>query len=191
MESFGFIGNRKTIDHIALKDAKDILTRGLKHFLGDNCEWLPEYDEVADWLTDNKCRGLLVFGSNGRGKTVICTKVLPLIFKHYLKKEIYMVDATDLNAYYRNQSDNFYITTADVPIIIDDIGVESIVSEYGDKKDLVSEIIDRSEKRNRLLIMTTNLTPTEIEERYGLRTLDRLKSIVRAIKCHGDSMRKW
>ena len=46
-------------------------------------------------------------------------------------------------------------------------------------------------KEKRLLILTTNLTPKEINERYGLRTLDRLKAIVRAIKFHGDSLRDW
>lgn len=39
---------------IRLPNAKYVLNAGLKYFMGDSYTWLPEYDEVADWLTDNK-----------------------------------------------------------------------------------------------------------------------------------------
>ena len=75
------------------------------------------------------------------------------------------------------------------PIIIDDIGAESMAGNYGEKIDLVSEIIDKCEKYKRLVILTTNLSPNEITERYGHRTYDRLKGITRSIKFNGDSLR--
>lgn len=188
MNNLFFCNNRRNIEHISLKDSKPILQRGFEYFLGKGYQWLPEYDLVADWLSDNNNKGLMLFGANGRGKTVICEKIFPIIFRYYLNMDFYMIDAINLSEYYTIQTDYFYLTSS-IPLIIDDIGAESFASEYGEKRDLVSEIIDLSEKRSRLVILTTNLTPQEIEERYGLRTLDRLKSIVRAIKFHGESLR--
>lgn len=189
MDEFSLTEKVQRIEHIKLEDARGVLKRGLQHFLGDKYQWLPEYDKVADWLTDNNERGLLLFGSNGRGKSIICTKLFPVIFKFYLKLDCLCVTASDLSSCYKNDIDNYNLHYATSPIIIDDIGIEGIMGNYGEKIDLVSEIIDRCEKRSRLVILTTNLTPAEITERYGIRTYDRLRGITRSIKFNGESLR--
>ena len=191
MNEFELLGKKKEIEQITLPDAKAVLERGLKYFVGEQMQWLPEYDEVCSWLSDNKRRGLMLFGSNGRGKTQICQNIMPVIFMHYLKREYFCVEAKNLSQYNRSEIDKCQLWYTTTPIIIDDVGVESIANDYGEKRDLFSEIVDQCEKQKRLLILTTNLTPKEIIERYGLRTLDRLKAIVRAIKFHGDSLRDW
>ena len=191
MNEFEVLGKKKEIEQITLPDAKDVLERGLKYFVGEQMQWLPEYDEVCNWLADNKRRGLMLFGSNGRGKTQICQNIIPVIFMHYLKRDYFCVEAKNLSQYNRSEIDKCQLWYTTTPIIIDDVGVESIANDYGEKRDLFSEIVDQCEKEKRLLILTTNLTPKEIIERYGLRTLDRLKAIVRAIKFHGDSLRDW
>lgn len=189
MNEFALINNRREIEHFQLQDTKAVLERGFKYYVGEFYKWLPEYDKVASWLSDNEKRGLLMFGNNGRGKTILSMKILPAIFKYYLKKDYYYVDAMNLGDYLRNDIESYNILISTKPIIIDDIGVESMTDFYGDKRDVVSEIIDMCEKRGRLFIATTNLTPDEICERYGLRTLDRLKSITRSIKFYGESLR--
>lgn len=189
MNEFALISNRREIEHFQLQDTKAVLERGFKYYVGEFYKWLPEYDKVASWLSDNEKRGLLMFGNNGRGKTILSMKILPVIFKYYLKKDYYYVDAMNLGEYLRNDIESYNILISTKPIIIDDIGVESMTDFYGDKRDVVSEIIDMCEKRGRLFIATTNLTPDEIGERYGLRTLDRLKSITRSIKFYGESLR--
>lgn len=191
MNEFELLGKKKEIEQITLPNAKTVLERGLKYFVGDQMKWLPEYDEVCCWLADNKRRGLMLFGSNGRGKTQICQNIMPVIFMHYLKRDYFCVEAKNLSQYNRSEIDKCQLWYTTTPIIIDDVGVESIANDYGEKRDLFSEIVDQCEKQKRLLILTTNLTPKEIIERYGLRTLDRLKAIVRAIKFHGDSLRDW
>jgi len=183
-------GERKEMVKISLPNANEVLKRGLRFFLGGNYEWLPEYDEIAKWLTDNKGRGLLFYGSNGRGKTVVCQKVIPAIFTYYLKVDYNQYDAIDLGDTFRNEIGNIELMWNEKPLLIDDIGTESVINDYGEKHDLVSELIDRAEKTKRLLILTTNLTPSEIGERYGLRTLDRLRSIVKSVKSIGDSLRR-
>jgi len=39
--------------------------------MGEQLQWLPEYDEVAAWLSDNRGKGLFLFGSCGRGKSLL------------------------------------------------------------------------------------------------------------------------
>ena len=87
MNEFELFGKKKDIELITLPDAKAVLERGLKYFIGEQMQWLPEYDEVCSWLADNKRRGLMLFGSNGRGKTQICHNIMPVLLKHYLQRE--------------------------------------------------------------------------------------------------------
>ena len=189
MEEHYIWGEKSVATEIRLRDASEVLKRGLRYFLGDNSSWLPEYEAISDWLSDNNGKGLLFYGSNGRGKTVICSKILPIIFQYYLHIEYIQYDAIDLGENYRLTLGNNDLLWRRNPLIIDDIGTESIINDYGEKHDIVSEIIDKAEKQNRLLILTTNLTPDEISERYGVRTLDRLKAIVKSVKTIGNSLR--
>ena len=57
---------------IQIPNAKELLQQGLQYFLGDSAQWLPCYDEIAAWMTDNQGRGLLCMGNCGLGKTLIC-----------------------------------------------------------------------------------------------------------------------
>lgn len=116
--------------------------------------------------------------------------MIPAIFTYYLKVDYNQYDAIDLGDTFRNEIGNIELMWNEKPLLIDDIGTESVINDYGEKHDLVSELIDRAEKTKRLLILTTNLTPSEIGERYGLRTLDRLRSIVKSVKSIGDSLRR-
>ena len=59
--SFGKIEECKTL----LLDALQLVDRTAK------IEWLPEYEEVAAWMCDNKGKGLLLSGDCGRGKSNI------------------------------------------------------------------------------------------------------------------------
>ena len=88
-------GIPKEICQISLPDANSVMKRGLEYFIGRDYNWLPEYDKIAEWLTDNKHKGLLLFGGNGLGKTVICTQVIPYILKYYLKMDSYTIDAVN------------------------------------------------------------------------------------------------
>ena len=55
----------------AVEKAADLLMRGLAYSIGPTAQWLPEYDQVAEWLADNHGKGLMCIGDCGRGKTVI------------------------------------------------------------------------------------------------------------------------
>lgn len=184
------LGVRKMPLNIRLDAPKEILCRGLRYFIGDNAKWLQGYDEIAKWLQDNDYKGLLLYGANGRGKSVMCYNILPTVFQYYFKQvKIFKCRANNLHLIQSDKTDYYSMLCAQV-IFIDDFGTESITSVYGEKRDVFSDIVDIAEQDKKLLVLSTNLTPDEIRDRYGIRTLDRLRAITRAICLNGESMRE-
>ena len=129
-------------------------------------EHLPAYDEIIDWMTDTKGRGLMLMGECGLGKSTILNFVIPAIFRTRTNKILRSVPAKELGAVDRNKAPF---------IIIDDLGTESIKNDYGTKIDAVADAISYAEDSSKTLLITTNLTPQALKERYDERTLDRLR----------------
>ena len=175
---------KKEIFNINLEDAKGLMERGLKHFVGEDAQWAPEYDEIADWLADNKHKGLLCYGKCGRGKSLICEKIMPNIFRYYLRKNLIKFDGYEIN------DKRQLLRECDCAILIDDFGVEDVGKIYGETHNVFEEVISLAEKRQQLLLLTTNLTLDEICEKYGERTLDRLRYLTRPVLFTGESFRK-
>lgn len=175
---------KKEMTNINLENAKDVLKRGLKFFVGEDAQWVQEYDDIADWLTDNKHKGLLCYGKCGRGKSLICEKIMPNIFRYYLRKNLIKFDGYEIN------DKRQLLRECDCAILIDDFGVEDVGKIYGETHNVFEEVISLAEKRQQLLLLTTNLTLDEICEKYGERTLDRLRYLTRPVLFTGESFRK-
>lgn len=169
--------------YFELEDAENILRRGLKYYVGDNYQWLPEYDEIVKWLSDNDGKGLLCLGDCGRGKSVICYQILKDIFGCCFRLNYLRYDAVDMG-------DNLAQIKESRIAMIDDVGTELPYSLYGVKRECFSEIVDRAEKDKNLLVITTNLSLEQIIERYGNRTFDRLRATTKPVLFAGDSLRK-
>lgn len=169
--------------NISIPDAKEALSCGLKNTIGENAQWLKEYDNIVSWLSDNNGRGLLCYGNCGRGKTVICNRIIPVLFHFFYKKFIHCCNAVQLN-YDINSINTKYI------ISIDDVGTESLSVKYGERRMPFAELVDEAEKRGSLLIISTNLSIAELTEKYGVRTVDRLKAITKTVLFKGESLRR-
>ena len=171
---------------ISIQNARKRMEDGLRYFLGDSYKWLPAYDSVAEWLADNKGKGLLCVGASGLGKTIVCTKILPVL----LGRNITSVTATEMN----KQIDNL---VKERMVIVDDLGKEDATPKvYGTVRRPFFELCDTAEKKGNLLIVTTNLSttkdfryPTSIEERYGNDVIGRLRTTVSVVVFEGDDMR--
>ena len=144
---------------------------------------LPEYDHVIAWMQSNKGRGLLIIGSNGRGKTMIAKNILPLFFDYAMGKIVRCYHATEIN-----DNADFILTRRIV--VLDDVGTEDQFVKYGERRWIFPEIVDRAEQKENILIITTNLAPDEIENKYGIRTRDRLRAICTPVLFKGESLRK-
>ena len=171
-----------------MQDADQVLMRGLVYFCGERAEWLAEYEEIAEWLGDNDGKGLMCIGDCGRGKTLITQKIIPLMFENYVRladgtrPAIACFTAIDL----LNRFDEIsqYKT-----VCIDDIGTEPDMKKYGVTHNYFSELVDLCERKEKLLICSTNLSRDELTARYGIRTMDRLTAITRRVFFEGDSLR--
>ena len=167
-----------------IPEAKGTLLAGLEEVMRHKVDWLAGYDQIADWLTDNQRKGLLLIGPPGVGKSEICMKVIPLIFKlSFLKifSRYQSIELCNENNYRNSLRQRF--------IAIDDFGIEGTFYDYGNPHIIFSEIVDGIEKHGTLLIATTNLTMEEIKAKYGLRTFDRLRADMHVVIIREKSLR--
>lgn len=188
LQQFGYrpkVNNRR----ISIMDARKRMEDGLRYFLGEGkYKWLPAYDRIADWLSDNKGRGLLCIGTSGLGKTLICQRILPVI----LGSKIPSVTAQEMNT----RIDELLKERC---VIIDDLGKEDVeIRNYGNRRRPFFELCDAAEKNGTLLIINTNLSttpvrdpryPDSIQARYGNEVLSRLRATTKAVLIEGEDMR--
>lgn len=160
--------------------AKDFFTRAEESL---KMKHLPEYDQITDWMKSNHGRGLLIIGTNGRGKTMIAKNILPLFFDFAMGKIVRCYHATEIN-----DNADFILTRRIV--VLDDVGAEEQMVKFGERRWVFPEIVDRAEQKENILIITTNLSPDEIERKYGVRTRDRLRAICTPVLFKGESLRK-
>jgi DNA replication protein DnaC len=177
--------------HVTIPNARERLENGLKHFMGDKARWLPCYDEVAEWLTDNKGRGLLCFGTSGLGKSTICRDILPVLLG---KSNVVSVTAIEMG----QRIDELLKARC---IIIDGLGKEAVQETVNFRRRTpFYELCDAAVSGGLLLIITTNLATTNvpdnplysdsIEHRYGPDVLSRLRAATKAVIFKGKDMWK-
>ncbi len=147
-------------------------------------EWLPEYKAIIDWMQNTKGKGLFLRGDCGRGKSTIICSVLPVLFNMFFKKLLTPVHADNLAKEYGD------LAWKPFSNVIDELGVEEIVTNYGEPFEPFNKVINAAEAKNKLLFITSNLTPRQILDRYGERTVDRIARLCKTIEFKGDSLRK-
>jgi len=152
----------------AREEIKEMFIKSFEYYdrTVDKYKHLPAYDEIIDWMVDTKGKGLMLMGECGLGKSTILNFVIPAIFRTRTNKILRSVPAKELGAVDRNKAPF---------IIVDDLGTESIKNDYGTKIDAVADAISYAEDSSKTLLITTNLTPQALKERYDERTLDRLR----------------
>ena len=171
---------------ISIANAEEKTRRTLDFFIekeGKQAKWLPPYDEVVDWLKDNKAKGLLLHGKCGLGKTVMARHVIPAIILTEYRKVIYCIDMCD----FKNKAD---LVLSKKLISIDDVGTEEVYFNFGEKRLLFAELMDLVEKESKLIIITTNLSAGELISKYGERVMDRIMATTRRIAFDGESFRR-
>jgi DNA replication protein DnaC len=154
--------------------------------------WLPEYDQVIDWLADNKGKGLFLCGSYGRGKSNIINAVIRPLFQILDRRSIPGCHASllPIEKSYGIYGKYTYENLLNKKIIyIDELGTEKMVTDYGEKYEAFIEILNNAEQNLNILIISSNLTADLFLARYGDRSLDRIERLCRIIKFEGDSLR--
>lgn len=182
----------KTPLSIAIPDSRALITKVGQKFLSEQSrefQWLPEYDKIAAWLANNEQKGLLLSGAPGRGKTLISQLILPVIFKIRAQSRGKKLWMQSFRARELEPSKICPLSNPQFFIGIDDLGLEPLTDEYRRPLCLLDQIVERAIDHGLLLLITTNLSKSQLEARYGTATLDRLLSVTRLIACPGESLR--
>ena len=171
---------------IQIPNAKHLMELTLNRFInqnGEKAKWLPEYNDIVDWLEDNNGLGLLLHGKCGLGKTIMGRYVIPGIILYKLNKIVTCYDTNVLNAKLDEALGKKLIS-------IDDVGTEEVSVKFGEKRLAFAELMDMVEKQSKLIIITTNLSAEQLIAKYGDRTMDRIIATTKRIAFNGDSFRK-
>lgn len=173
-----------TTVNFKVPEARTHLWSGLRYFCGEDAAWTQDYEPIATWLSDNKGKGLLMSGSCGTGKTLIGSRIIPLLLYHYCNKlMVFQYPAQEINC----KVDEILRQKI---IYIDDVGKENMLNSYGNKRWIFPEIVDEAERSGKMLIISTNLDAEHLAEKYDDRTMDRLRSLTRLVPFTGKSLRK-
>jgi len=164
-------------------DAAYILRLAMEHFIGNGLVWLPEYDKVAEWLNDNEGRGLCLYGTNGTGKTILIQKVIPILLHAYCRRSFKCFNYFDLNTIDDEKMKLRHLS-------IDDVGMENECVSFGNKRWIFPEIMDIAEKRNSIIIFSSNLNGQGLCDKYGVRTFERIVATTKRIEVNHKSLRK-
>ncbi|MCQ2105906.1 MAG: hypothetical protein MJZ26_08950 [Fibrobacter sp.] len=172
---------------IKIEKADEILYRAaLWYFgrVGKEFKPIPEYRQIANWLEDNQGKGLLLFGNHGRGKTILAKYMIPAILL-YFSHPAYICNYYKSTALAKKLDEAL---TKKV-IVIDDMGVESQAVEYGNRRNIMDEVMDTVEQDGKLIIITTNLDKQGIIDRYGQGVYDRIIQTTKRVAFKGGSFR--
>jgi DNA replication protein DnaC len=158
-----------------------------------NFQWLPEYNEIVEWMSNTNGKGLLLMGDCGRGKSTILCSIIPLIFHFAFNKIVTPYSAKDLNLpdlQHGKKTIGWSKISVKWCLAIDEVGTEEAEFNFGERYEPFNKIIDDAENSIKLVFISTNLTKEQLLQRYGERTYDRLIRLCRVVEFKGPSLRK-
>jgi DNA replication protein DnaC len=124
--------------------------------------------------------GVCLGGPAGIGKTFLmkCLRIKTYTAEHLVSE-------------YGRKGIGYWFTMTDgYQVCIDDIGAESVSNHYGVKEELIKSVIAHREMLSVRTCLTTNLRLGEIAERYGDRTVSRIRGMCKVYWLEGIS-RRW
>jgi len=167
-----------------------ILHDNNKNLIKALCYFVSEDERLESELGLSFKKGLLIRGVSGLGKT----HLVKCIEKNELNpiKIISMIEVADeikMEGEYQINQGNCRI------IYLDDVGTEeATINHYGTKINFFKNFIEMVYLRNvekgfGKLIISTNNSFAEIEEKYGFRVRSRVKDMFNIIDIKGEDMR--
>lgn len=126
-------------------------------------------EKVARWMIESPKRGLLLMGTVGNGKSTMLKAIA-----RYLGPRADSKSADEIFANYKDANSWYGIDDKHV-LLIDDLGTEpECFNNYGEKHYPIAELLMKRYSSNAVTVIATNLTKSQILERYGDRVRERI-----------------
>jgi len=158
-----------------------------------------QVETMAEWLTSDSTKfGLLLCGGCGNGKTTLVKAFQQLLCCLNLRDEhhrcTYGIQIKDAKQIVRMMKADYQtwekLSQVDM-LAIDDLGIEPVeVMDFGNVLCPVVDLLTKRYDMQLFTIITTNLTPSEIREKYGDRIADRMNEMMVKIIFNNDTYRK-
>ena len=154
---------------------------------------------IANYLTGgSKKFGLMFCGLCGNGKTTWAKALQLLVSGLNLKNptnNLYYVfplcNAKDLAMRSKGNNNDWRNVMRYQLMIVDNLGTEPReVMEFGNVYTPLIDLITTRYEEQLYTIFTTNLTPAQLEEKYGKRIVDRLNEMVEKVVFENESYRR-
>jgi len=136
-------------------------------------------------ILKNSPKGVTVLGPIGTGKTWA-----------FRNSGIFVTPANKISGIYASggmeeiKKEFQYALQGRAALVIDDLGTEMIMGNYGTKLDVVQWLILECYNVGTKMYFTTNLSLDELTERYGSRVVDRIKEQTYIVVLEGESRRE-
>ena len=138
---------------------------------------------------DKQKKGLFMTGATGLGKTFLST----CIARELLKKGKSVIYISAVDFFKRIEASRFDLYNSDIDmfencdlLIIDDLGTEP-PGAYA--VAVFSDILDKRIMREKMMIISTNRSDTDIEKLYGQRVKSRISGYFKSMFFLGDDIR--
>jgi DNA replication protein DnaC len=135
-------------------------------------------------------KGLMLLGTAGTGKTVAMQVIASVRDFHFYEAYQLSNDSKECDTYDFIKS---LTNTHTQDIVIDDLGDELIVNDYGVKNEFMIALIRQRHKdfiqKGQLTLITSNLGRPQLEDRYGKRIVSRITQMCEVVTCNGEDLR--
>ena len=171
----------------------EVAERGRK--MESTADTVSAIEGVSDMLTSDSGKfGIMFCGQCGNGKSTMAKAIGRAVRFLSLKGcyenpnlRILFLSAKDLFSFDR---DALKETSRRILLAIEDLGEEPKERlEYGNVMNPVVDVLEYRYDNRLFTIVTTNLTPAQIAEKYGRRIADRCREMFEVIVFKGQSFR--
>lgn len=152
-------------------------------------------EEYADQFPNTQYRNILLTGEGGLGKTFLLNSIFERVtsrgFSAVRITAFRMFEAMRQQHFGNDEKEDGFAALIEAPLLlIDDLGTEPMMRNI--TVEYLFTLLNERNAAKRHTVVATNLTPVQLNERYGERVASRLlnKMICRPIQLKGKDLRK-